>query len=69
MERMHQNRTDIIAGGTIDFKHSIINPTVIVRGIERYPNYQEIYGAITFIHPYKKTRSSSFLREFWPIFG
>jgi aldehyde dehydrogenase (NAD+) len=51
---IHNNSKDVIAGGTIDFKNSIVEPTVIVRGIERYPNYQEVYGPVTFIHPYKK---------------
>jgi acyl-CoA reductase-like NAD-dependent aldehyde dehydrogenase/predicted nucleotidyltransferase len=50
----HDNRVDIICGGTIDFRASIVAPTVIVRGIERYPNYKETYGPVAFIHPYKK---------------
>ena len=50
----HSNKVDIISGGTIDFRESVVTPTVIVRGIERYPNFKEIYGPVAFIHPYKK---------------
>lgn len=49
----HKNRGDIISGGTIDFKNNIVFPTTIVRDIELKPNYEEIFGPIAFIHPYK----------------
>lgn len=57
---LHNNRKDIISGGTIDFKNNIVAPTTIVRGIERYPNYQEVFGPIAFIHPYKKDQDLSY---------
>lgn len=49
----YDNSKDIISGGVIDFKNSIVYPTTIVRGIERYPNYKEMFGPVAFIHPYK----------------
>jgi lysyl-tRNA synthetase class 1 len=47
------NSRDIITGGIINYRDSIVAPTVIIRGIERYPNYKEMYGPVAFIHPYK----------------
>lgn len=49
----HDNKKDILSGGTIDYKNNIVSPTTIVRGIDRYPNYKEMFGPIAFIHPYK----------------
>jgi acyl-CoA reductase-like NAD-dependent aldehyde dehydrogenase len=48
------NSKDIITGGIINYKDSIVTPTIIIRGIDRYPNYKEMYGPVAFIHPYKK---------------
>ena len=56
----HSNNKDIISGGIIDFKNSIVSPTTIVRGIERYPNYKEMFGPVAFIHPYKKDGDLSY---------
>lgn len=56
---LHDNRKDIVSGGFIDFRHSIVQPTTIVRSINRYPNYQEVYGPITFIHPYQNDKDLS----------
>ena len=56
----HSNRNDIISGGVIDFRRGIVEPTVIVRGIERYPNYSELYGPVAFIHPYKTDEDLSY---------
>lgn len=50
----YDNSVDIVCGGTIDFRKRMVAPTVIVRGIERYPNFKETYGPVAFIHPYKK---------------
>jgi aldehyde dehydrogenase (NAD+) len=50
----HENSRDIISGGTIDFKNNIVSPTTIIRNIERYPNHQEMFGPVAFIHPYKE---------------
>lgn len=52
-EVMHVNREDIVTGGAICFRQGIVFPTTVIRAIERRPNYKEIYGPITFIHPYK----------------
>lgn len=52
-EVFHTNRSDIISGGVIDFRTGMVFPTTIVRGVERHPNYKEIYGPVAFIHPYK----------------
>jgi len=49
---LHENRSDILSGGTINFSSGMLEPTVIVRGIARRPNYQELYAPIAFIHPY-----------------
>lgn len=54
------NSKDIISGGTIDFKNSIVLPTVIVRGIEHYPNYKEMFGPVAFIHPYKNDQDLAY---------
>lgn len=54
MTLIHQNKKDILAGGIININTSQISPTIIVRGIERYPNFQEVYGPVAFIHPYKE---------------
>jgi len=59
----HNNSKDIISGGYIDFRSGIVSPTVIVRGIERYPNYKEVFGPIAFIHPYKKDSDLSYYFE------
>lgn len=48
-----QNAEHICKGGSIDFKHKVIAPAVIIRNIEDKPNYQEVFGPIAFIHPYK----------------
>lgn len=49
----HTNSKDIVLGGVIDFRNSIVSPTTIVRGIERDPNFKEVFGPVAFIHPYK----------------
>jgi len=56
----HNNSKDIISGGVIDFRNGIVSPTVVVRGIERYPNYKEMYGPVAFIHPYKTDSDLSY---------
>jgi acyl-CoA reductase-like NAD-dependent aldehyde dehydrogenase len=56
----HSNSKDIVSGGIIDFRNGIVSPTVVVRGIERYPNYKEMYGPVAFIHPYKTDRDLSY---------
>lgn len=56
----HKNRKDIISGGVIDFTHGIVSPTTIVRGIERSPNYEEMFGPVAFIHPYKKDQDLAY---------
>jgi predicted nucleotidyltransferase len=60
---IHKNSKDVIAGGTIDYKNSIVVPTIIVRGIERYPNYKEVYGPLTFIHTYKEDKDLAYYFE------
>jgi acyl-CoA reductase-like NAD-dependent aldehyde dehydrogenase len=57
---LYNNRKDVISGGAIDFKNNIVSPTTIVRGVERYPNYQEMFGPIAFINPYKKDEDLSY---------
>lgn len=56
----HSNSKDIISGGIIDFRNALVSPTVIVRGIERYPNYKEMYGPVAFIHPYKTDKDLAY---------
>lgn len=62
-ELIHKNCKDVIAGGTIDYKNSLVAPTILVRGIERYPNYKEIYGPIAFIHTYKEDKDLAYYFE------
>lgn len=59
MMLIHQNKKDILSGGIINLNTSQIIPTIIVRGIERYPNFKEVYGPVAFIHPYKEDRDLS----------
>ena len=57
---LHANSKDIISGGIIDFRNNIVSPTTIVRGIERYPNFKEVFGPVAFIHPYKEDQDLSY---------
>lgn len=63
MTLIHQNKKDILSGGVINISTSLISPTVIVRGIERYPNFKEVYGPVAFIHPYKEDQDLRFYFE------
>ncbi len=56
----YQNSKDILSGGVIDFKNNIVSPTIIVRGIERYPNYTETFGPVAFVHPYKNDQDLAY---------
>lgn len=58
-ELLFVNRSDIFSGGKIDFTTGLLSPTVIVRNIDRSPNYQEVFGPIAFIHPYRNDEDLS----------
>ncbi|MBA4696690.1 MAG: aldehyde dehydrogenase [Legionella sp.] len=63
-EILFYNRKDILAGGVIDYKNNIVNPTIIVSDIkDEKLNYKEMYSPIAFIHVYHEDKDLSLYFE------
>lgn len=53
---IEENKRDIIYGGEIDFKRSIVQPTIFLKELKKFKHYREFFCPIFVILEYEKER-------------